>query len=158
MDQLFSITKLDRAAVEKVSLKDNDPHIHDNEELLIGVEGEIEHFIDFRMKKLRSPFISFVAQGKAHLVKPQMKDGRCDIWMLQFKSEFIPETTFQLYSYYHEHANISMAGRIVSTGRAVVLCEMMAAWISAGNLPIIRLIRHLLNTLFIMIESGKKKT
>ncbi len=155
MDHLFNISKLDRTDVEQLSLKDNDPHIHDYEELLIGIEGEIEHFIDFKVKKLLAPFISFVAQGKAHLVKLQVKDGKCDIWMLQFKSEFIPETTFQLYSYYHEHANIQMAeGQ--NFNRMVALCEMMF-YEFQQTITDYSVIRHLLNTLFTMIESERKK-
>jgi AraC family transcriptional activator of pobA len=42
------------------------PHVHDYEELLIGLDCENGHFIDFREKNLKAPFVSFVAQGKVH--------------------------------------------------------------------------------------------
>jgi len=155
MEQLFNISRLGRTEVEELSSKYNEPHAHDYEELLIGMDGEIEHFIDFKAKRLPAPFISFVAQGKVHLVKPGIKDSKCDIWMLLFKSEFIPETTFQLYSYYHDHANIKMqSGQCFN--RMVALCEMMF-YEMQQTIPDYAVIRHLLNTLFTMIESERKK-
>jgi AraC family transcriptional regulator, transcriptional activator of pobA len=155
MEQLFNISRLGIKEAERLSTKDNEPHVHDYEELLVGMDGEIGHFIDFQSKKLSAPFISFVAQGKPHLVKPGIKDDRFDIWMLMFKSEFIPETTFQLYSYYHDHASIQMQpGQ--SFNRMVVLCEMMFYEIQQ-TIPDYAVIRHLLNALFTMIESERKK-
>ncbi|MFZ4929410.1 hypothetical protein [Chryseobacterium sp. Mn2064] len=55
-----------------------------------------------------APFVSFIAQGKLHRVRPIIKDGKCDIWALRFKREFIAETVFQLYTSYHEKANICL--------------------------------------------------
>jgi len=155
MEQLFNISRLGCKEVEEISFKDTEPHVHDYEELLIGMEGEIGHFIDFKSKRLPAPFISFVAQGKAHLVKPGIKDGRFDIWMLMFKSEFIPETTFQLYSYYHDHANIIMQPG-PCFNRMAVLSEMMF-YEMQQTVPDHSVIRNLLNTLFTMIESERKK-
>ncbi len=147
--------RLGSREVEARSLSDNGPHVHDYEELLIGMEGEIGHLIDFRMEWLPAPFISFVAQGKAHLVKPGPKDGRCDIWMLQFKSEFIPETTFQLYSNYHDHANLTLPqGSCFS--RMPALCEMMYSEMEQA-IPDYAVIRQLLGALFTMVESERKK-
>ena len=155
MEQLFSITRLGSREVEERSLNDNGPHVHDYEELLIGMEGEIGHLIDFRMERLPAPFISFVSQGKPHLVKPGPKDGRCDIWMVLFKSEFIPETTFQLYANYHDHANI-----ILPLGpcfnRMPELCGMMYREMEQP-IPDYAVIRHLLAALFTMVESERKK-
>ncbi|MEI8004557.1 MAG: AraC family transcriptional regulator [Bacteroidota bacterium] len=155
MEQLFSISRLDASEVDRISSEDNGPHIHDYEELLIGMQGRIGHFIDFKSKNLFAPFISFVSQGKAHLVKPGPKDGKCDMWMIRFKSEFIPETTFQLYSWYHEHANLEMEPGPYFD-RMTILCEMMWAEMQQ-TIPDFAVLRQLLNLLFTMIESERKK-
>jgi len=89
MEQLFTISRPGCKEVKELSSKYNEPHLHDYKELLIGMKGEIGHFIDFKAGRLPAPYFSFVAQGNLHLVKPGIKDGRCDIWMLLFKSEFI---------------------------------------------------------------------
>jgi AraC-like DNA-binding protein len=155
MEQLFEISRLGCKELEEQSSRYNELHVHDYEELLIGKEGEIGHFIDFKSQVLPAPFISFIAQGKTHLVKPRKKNGQCDIWLLKFRSEFIPETTFQLYSYYHDHANIQMQpGRCFD--RMAVLCEMMF-YEMQQPLPDYGVIRQLLSTLFTMIESERKK-
>ncbi len=71
--------------------------------------------------------------------------------MLRFKSEFIPETTFQLYSYFHGYANIALQpGECFD--RMPVLCDMMDKETRQPE-PDYAVIRHLLNALFIMIES-----
>jgi AraC family transcriptional activator of pobA len=155
MEQLFDISRLGYKELEEQSSKYMDLHVHDYEELLIGVEGEIGHFIDFKSQTLPAPFISFVAQGKTHLVKPGIKDGKCDMWLLKFKSEFIPETTFQLYSYYHDHANIQLKpGQRFN--RMAALCEMMF-YEMQQTIPDYAVIRQLLNAVFTMIESERKK-
>lgn len=131
------------------------PHNHDFEELIVGIAGELEHFIDFKSDKFNAPFVSFVAKGKVHRVKPGLKDEKFNMWVIRFKSEFMPETTFQLYSYYHDHANLEIK-KGECFNRMVVLCEMMHYEIQQ---PIsdFAVIRHLLSALFTMIESERKK-
>lgn len=47
MNDIFKIFKLDvKQAEEIIKEEPNLPHIHEYEELLIGVEGQVEHFID----------------------------------------------------------------------------------------------------------------
>jgi AraC family transcriptional activator of pobA len=147
---------VDSKDAEKIASSKYDPHFHEYEELLIGIEGEIEHFIDFKTTRFTSPFVSFVTRGKLHRLTPFLQEGKFSVWALTFRSEFIPETTFQLYSYYHDHANLSMQpGNCFN--RMVVLCEMMFDEMQQP-LPDYAVIRHLLNALFIMIESERKKT
>jgi AraC family transcriptional regulator, transcriptional activator of pobA len=155
MDQLFTISRLGCEEVKAIAEKYSDPHAHDYEELLIGAEGEIGHFIDFRSKTLPAPFVSFVAQGKLHLVKPSPSQGKCDIWAVLFKSEFIPETIFQLYSTYHDHADLTMQ-RGPCFDRMVSLCVIMFNEMQQP-IPDYAVIRHLLSALFTMIESERKK-
>jgi AraC family transcriptional regulator, transcriptional activator of pobA len=155
MNQLFNISVFTEKDAKKVAASPDEPHTHDFEELIIGLEGKMEHFIDFKTTSFSAPFISFVTKGKVHSVKPGIVNGRCNFWVLSFKSEFIPETTFHLYSYYHDHADI-----LVKPGecfnRMNSLCEMMSNEISQP-VPDYAVVRHLLSALFIMIESERKK-
>jgi AraC-like DNA-binding protein len=141
---------------KKIATTVNNPHQHDYEELIIGLYGGIEHFIDFRKDNLPAPFISFVTKGKVHRLRPFLKKGRFSAWVIRFKSEFIPETTFQLYSFYHDHANLKIR-RGECFNRLVSLCEMMHhEW--HQKIPDYSVIRQLLSALFTMIESERKKS
>lgn len=155
MKKLIDIFKLDEEGVRKIAASENEPHQHDYEELLVGMEGTLDHFIDFESEEINAPFISFVTKGKVHRVIPKLKDGKCNIWVLRFKSEFIPETTFQLYSYYHGHANVKMN----LTGcfdRIPNLCEMIYNETLQPE-PDYAVIQHLLSALFSMIETERRK-
>jgi len=155
MDQLFDISAFTEEDAKQVAASPDEPHTHDFEELIIGIDGEMEHFIDFKTTSFTAPFVSFVTKGKVHRVKPGTVNGKCNFWVLSFKSEFIPETTFHLYSYYHDHADI-----VVKSGacfnRMATLCEMMSHE-NSQPVPDYAVIRHLLSALFIMIESERKK-
>ena len=156
MNELFKIFRLQEDDSKKISSSPDEPHQHDFEELIIGIDGVLEHFIDFKSEKIDTPSVSFVTKGKVHRVIPHLKDGKCDMWVLRFKSEFIPETTFQLYSYYHGHANILMS-KNDKFYRLATLCEMIYnEWVHA--IPDYSVIKNLLSTLFTMIESERKKS
>ena len=156
MDQLFHIFRLGKKEALEITNAPDEPHNHDFEELIIGIDGEIDHFIDFKCEKFISPFISFVTKGKIHSVKPGIINGKFDIWVIEFKSEFIPETTFQLYSYYHDHANLAMQ-KGECFDRMVSICGMIYNE-TQQTIPDYAVIRLLLSTLFTMIESERKKT
>jgi AraC-like DNA-binding protein len=156
MDQLFQIFRLGEAEAEKIISSPDEPHDHNFEELIVGIEGEMEHFIDFKTEKFVSPFVSFVTKGKIHRVKPILKENKFDVWVIEFRSEFIPETTFQLYSYYHDHANLPLQNG-ECFNRLASVCEMMYNE-SLQTVPDFAIIRHLLSALFTMIESERKKT
>jgi AraC family transcriptional regulator, transcriptional activator of pobA len=156
MDQLFTIFKIGQKDAKEIASTVNDPHKHDYEELLIGMEGEIEHFIDFKKTNLPAPFISFVTKGKVHRLKPIIQKAKFSVWVIRFRSEFIPETTFQLYAYYHDHANLTMQ-RGECFNRLVSLCEMMSGEM-LQTIPDYAVIRQLLSVSFTMIESERKKS
>ena len=155
MKKLIEIFKLDEEGVRKIATSENEPHQHDYEELLVGMEGALDHFIDFESEEINAPFISFVTKGKLHRVVPKLKDGKCNIWVLRFKSEFIPETTFQLYSYYHGHANVKMKLTGCFT-RIPDMCEMIYNETLPPE-PDYAVIQHLLSALFSMIETERRK-
>ena len=45
MDQLFDIQKFSSEDAAKLDATPNEPHQHEWEELLVGLEGELDHFI-----------------------------------------------------------------------------------------------------------------
>ncbi|MBK8500914.1 MAG: helix-turn-helix transcriptional regulator [Saprospiraceae bacterium] len=155
MYQLFKIFKVDEAKATKISASPDEPHQHDFEELIIGIDGELEHFIDFKTTTLDAPLVSFVTKRKIHRVIPKLKNGKCDMWVVRFKSEFIPETTFQLYAYYHNHATLKLTSG-ACFNRLITLCEIIDAEMKQKN-PDLGVVRHLLSALFIMIESERNK-
>ena len=155
MNELFRIFRVDFEEVQRLATGANLPHHHDYEELIVAAQGSLEHFIDFRTEVMDAPFVSFVTKGKVHRVKPTMKDGACDMWVLRFKSEFIPETTFQLYSFYHDNANIQLKEARCFV-RLTMLCEMIAAEMGQQE-PDLAVVRQLLSTLFTLISSERRK-
>ncbi|MDX2280087.1 MAG: AraC family transcriptional regulator [Saprospiraceae bacterium] len=156
MNQPFKIFPLTEADVSKITAAPNEPHHHDFEELIIGIEGRLEHFIDFKSTTFRAPFVSFVTKGKIHRVQPGMENGNCKMWVLRFKSEFIAETTFQLYAHYHDHANVTLSPG-TCFDRLITICEMIAGEMQQP-LQDLAVVRHLLSALFTMIESERRKT
>lgn len=155
MTEIFKMFRITTAESEKIMQSVNEPHAHDFEELIIGRQGQLEHFIDFKSRLMDAPFISFVTQGKIHRVRPLPKDGECDIWVLRFKSEFIAATAFSLYASFHDKANICMQGSGCSL-KLNTLCSMMYdEYISEA--PDFAVIRQLLNTVFTIIESERRK-
>jgi len=155
VEQLFKIYRLTPEETLRIATLPNEPHNHEYEELIIAMEGELEHFIDFATNTYTAPFVSFITKGKVHRIRPAIKDGKCDMWVIRFKSEFIPETTFSLYSFYHDYATIP-AQKGDCFNRLVNLCEMMNSEYTFGT-PNLAIIKHLLSALFLMIENERKK-
>jgi len=78
------------------------------------------------------------------------------MWVIRFQSEFIAETTFQLYAFYHDHANLKLQpGQCYD--RMLQLCSMMHGEMQTP-VPDLGIVSHLLNALFSMIESERKKS
>ncbi len=141
--------------VERISGEPNAPHHHEFEELIIGTAGTLEHFIDFRSETIDAPFIGFVTKGKVHRVRPRAKDGQCDITVIRFRSEFIPETTFQLYSFFHDNAQIPVRERRCFA-RLTTLSDLLVAELEQAA-PDLAVARQLLSTLFTLIRSEHRK-
>lgn len=155
MKKLFDILKIDEAKAIKLAVEPDELHSHDFEELIIGIKGELESFIDYSATKTKAPFVSFITKGKVHRIIPRTYEGECDIWIIRFKSEFIPETTFQLYSLYHDNANLNLESGSCFH-RLEKLCEMMNDETLQEN-PSFAIIKQLLSTLFTMIEVDREK-
>lgn len=155
MNDIFKIFRLDAKQAEEIIKEPNLPHSHNYEELLIGIEGQAEHFIDFRSHIIDAPFISFITQGKMHQIKPMPKDGKCDIWVIRFKSELISATTFQLYTAFHDRANIHMDPS-ACFNRLDNICNIVYDEYLQET-PDITVIRQLLMSVFTIIESERRK-
>ncbi len=156
MKEIFKIYPLSAEESIRIQQSVNEPHQHDFEELLIGKEGRLEHFIDFASQSIPAPFVSFVTRGKLHQAKPfPDENGNCKIWVIRFKSEFIPETTFQLYASFHNKANFSMT-LDSCFGRLDILSRMMYEEYQLES-PDYGVLRQLLSTVFTMIESERRK-
>lgn len=155
MDALFRTFRVDAAEVARIAEQPNAPHQHDFEELLIGVAGSIEHFIDFESRVTEAPFVAFVTRGKLHRLKPGITDGACDMRVLRFRSEFIPETIFQLYALFHGQADIGMSPG-PCFDRLVALAEMIEGEMQQPE-PDLAVVRQLLSTLFTLIGSEQRK-
>ena len=64
MDQPVKIFRFGIEDAQKVASSMNEPHTHDFEEILIGMDGYIEHFIDFETTTVDAPYVCFVSKGK----------------------------------------------------------------------------------------------
>lgn len=156
MNQLFQIFKVGKKEAAKIGASINEPHQHNFEELIIGIHGELEHFIDFKNTTLNAPLVSFVSKGKVHRVIPKLKNNKCDMWVIRFKSEFIPEITFKLYSNYHNHAMLKLSNNY-SFKRLNSICEIIEVEMQQQQ-PDYGVVSHLLSSLFVMIESERNKS
>jgi len=155
MDQLFTIFRMDKIRAAEIAAMPDEIHVHDFEELIVGNKGILEHFIDFKHNTVEAPLVSFIAKGKAHRIITRLQHDEFDMWVLRFKSDFIAETIFQLYSSFHNNSN-----QVLQTGtcfnRLNTLCEIIHLEMQQSN-PDYAVVRHLLDALFIMIESDRKK-
>jgi AraC-like DNA-binding protein len=155
MQEMFKINLVNEEEAKNIDPLANEPHVHGFEELIIGKEGQLKHFIDFKTTFYDAPFVSFVTKGKVHFAKPTIKDDKCLMWIIRFKSEFIPESTFQLYSFYHNNASFSLTQGLCAN-RLDLLCQMMLEE-TEQSAPDYGIIRQLLSTLFTIIKSEWQK-
>ncbi|MGE5382950.1 MAG: helix-turn-helix domain-containing protein [Omnitrophica WOR_2 bacterium] len=155
MEEPFDIYKLSADQARKLSTIPNDPHVHEFEELLVGIEGELEHLIDFKSDIYRAPYISFVTKGKMHRLQPKLLNGKCSLWVIRFQTDFIPDTSFGLYSLYHGNSNVEIVDNEYFQ-RMVMLCEMMYNEMKEVE-PSLNVVRDLLKALFTMSEVVREK-
>lgn len=155
MDDLFKIFQLQAADVEKIAASPDEPHSHDYDELIIGVKGMLEHFIDFTTTRMQAPFVSFVTRGKTHLAKPLVSEGGCDIWVIRFKEDFLPDMTYALYSHFHGTANFEMKPDGYFR-HMVSLCEMIR-FENQQPSPNLSVVRDLLKALLTIVRSEHDK-
>ncbi len=155
MNQLFNISRIDAVRAKEIEEAPDEPHVHDFEELIVGMKGRLEHFVDFKSGTVEAPLVSFIAKGKVHRIITKLQDGSFDMWLLRFRSEFISETVFQLYSSFHNNANLVLQpGECFN--RLITVCEIISQEMK-HQVPDLSIVRHMLSALFIMIEAERKK-
>lgn len=157
MQTLFEIEEITEDYTKEIASTSFEAHRHDFEELVIYTQGKISHFIDFNDYVLQAPLACFVSQGKLHRVQMHEDEQKHYPagWLIRFRSEFIPESRFQLYSNYHNFANIPFANPDHFT-QACRLCEMIDLEYRSEN-PEYNILRSLLSSLFIIIETERKR-
>jgi len=155
MNQRFNISRIDAVREKEIEEAPDEPHVHDFEELIVGMKGRLEHFVDFKSGTVEAPLVSFIAKGKVHRIITKLQDGSFDMWLLRFRSEFISETVFQLYSSFHNNANLQLQpGECFN--RLITVCEIISQEMK-HQVPDLSIVRHMLSALFIMIEAERKK-
>jgi len=155
LNQLFRISRLNADDALRIHASPHEPHQHDYETLIIGIQGQLEHFVDFKTTIIDAPLISFITKGKVHSINTQLVNDQFDVWVLRFKSEFIAEIVFQMYASYHNNAN-HLFQKDTCFDRLSNVCELMNQEMGATS-PDLSVVRHLLSALIIMIKSERKK-
>src|ERR1035437_3572320 len=120
MDKLFHIFEITKELVENLRVKSEDAHFHDFEELIIVTEGSLEHYIDFQVEVINAPSVSYVSMGKMHRVV-ERDDLRG--WILNYQSEFIPDSQLNFYSNFFTATNIPISPN-ACTNRFISLCQI----------------------------------
>lgn len=156
MNEPFKIFRVNNDVVKKLAQAPNQPHQHNYEEIIVVINGTIEHFIDFNSTVLQAPFVSFITKGKIHRIKPIDNGTNCDGFVIRFQSEFVSETVFQLYHFFHDEANV-----IFSSSRAfkrfVELCKILNDEAQQDVIDY-SIIRSMLITLLTILESEKRNS
>lgn len=156
MNELFEIFRVNNLALKELLKTADLPHQHNYEEIIVVIKGTLEHFIDFDSTVLHAPFVSFITKGKPHKIKPIDNGEDCDGFVIRFQSEFVSETIFQLYHFFHDNANT-----VFSTSREferfVTLCELLNDEAQQKSVDY-SIVRSLLNIILTILESEKRKS
>lgn len=153
MDSLFSIWKVDRDEALRIAESTYIVHVHDFEELIVGVKGGIEHTINCELTLAEAPLVAFVAKGQPHKLTLKLVNDEFDMWVIRFKSEFIADTIFQHYQSFMQRPNIALESG-TCFNRLGLLCSLIDAEMK-NTAPDLSVVRHLLSALFLMIEAEK---
>jgi AraC family transcriptional regulator, transcriptional activator of pobA len=152
MDKPFHIFELTRELVEDIISRTYDSHFHDFEELIIVTQGNLEHFIDFKMEVLDAPVACYISKGKMHKLVPG-SDLRG--WVLNYKTAFIPDSKLSFYSNFLTSTNIPLStGTCIN--RFISLCQIINGEYSQ-ELVDYTSIRHLVSGLMAMIDTERKR-
>ena len=152
MDKPFQIFELTKDLVEDIISRTYDPHFHNFEELIIVTSGSLEHFIDFKVEVIEGPVACYVSMGKMHKLIPH-EDLRG--WVIDYKTEFIPESKLSFYSHFFTSTNIPLSSN-TCIKRFTSLCEIIYGEYNQEYIDHIT-IRHLVNGLIAMIDSERKR-
>jgi AraC family transcriptional regulator, transcriptional activator of pobA len=152
MDKQFRIFELTKELVDDIVSKTIEPHFHDFEELIIVMEGSMEHYIDFEVETIKAPFACYISMGKMHRLIPQ-PDLRG--WVINYKTEFIPDSKLNFYSNFFSSTRVSLSeGPCLK--RFINLCEIIDAEYHQEFIDF-PTIGNLVNALVSMIDAERKR-
>jgi AraC-like DNA-binding protein len=152
MKKLFRIIEITPELAEEIATGQKVDHFHDFEELIIISAGRMKHYIDFKVEAVSGPLACYVSMGKMHRLEPE-KDLRG--WVINYKTEFIPDSRLNFYSNFFTFTNIPLAtGTCLS--RFTNLCEIIN---SEYKLELVdyTTIRHLVNGLLSMFDAERSR-
>jgi AraC family transcriptional regulator, transcriptional activator of pobA len=152
MNKLFRILEITEDLAEDISSKPYEDHFHDFEELIIISQGSLKHYIDFSAEVVAAPFACYISMGKMHRLEPN-KDLRG--WVINYKTEFIPDSNLNFYSNFFTFTNISLSD-CTCLKRIFSLCEIILAEYRQ-ELVDHTTIRHLVNGLISMIDIEQRR-
>jgi AraC family transcriptional regulator, transcriptional activator of pobA len=152
MDKLFRILEITEELATEISSGPKEDHFHDYEELIVITQGSLKHYIDFKVESVTGPFVCYISMGKMHRLEPN-KDLRG--WVINYKTEFIPDSKLNFYSNFFTFTNIPLASG-TCLNRFTKLCEIIY---SEYKLEFIdyTTIRHLVNGLLSMFDAEKNR-
>jgi AraC family transcriptional activator of pobA len=153
MEKLFRIFEITKELAEDISSRSYDAHIHDFEELIIITQGSLNHSIDFREEEVTAPFACYIPMGKMHRLAPHI-DLRG--WVINYKPELIPDTSFNFYSNFTTSTNIPLpSGSCL--GQYESLCQIIQSEYRQAFSDLTT-IRHLTNGLLAMVDAERKRS
>ena len=150
MKGIFEIYELTDAIIHKVIASPSPLHRHDFEEFLILTDGKPVHFIDTFRHELETPVIVYVAEGKVHQFLP---DEHTKGWVIKYKSEFIPDSSFHYYSFFTDLINYHL-GTDFCVGSVTELCKLMYIE-HVQNKADLSVVKHLLRALIAKLENER---
>lgn len=153
MEKLFRIIEITEALAGDIASKEYEAHFHNFEELIIVNEGSLTHFVDFRAEVLHAPFACYISTGKMHRIMPE-KDLRG--WVVNYKSEFIPDSSLSFYSNFFTFTNVPLTpGKCIE--RFTGLCSIIDAEYRQEMIDHTT-IMHLVEGLISMVDAEHKRT
>ena len=152
MNTQFHIFELTEEVVEGIMSKPSEAHFHDFEELILVTEGSIEHFIDFKNEIVAAPVACYVSMGKMHKLVPH-HDLRG--WVINYQSEFIPESKLNFYSNFFETTNVPLS-KHGCMNRFLNVCRIIENEYKQEEIDY-QTISHLTSGLISMIDAERKR-
>jgi AraC-like DNA-binding protein len=150
MEPSFQIFKLDAATIDEIVADPPAPHRHEYEELVVILDGNPEHFIDFHKQTVTAPLLIYVSKGKIHQFMP---DKNTRGWLIQYQNEFIPQTNFHFYSHFADSIHYSFPKNSCHS-KLDTLCSMMYDEFNETP-PKLNIIKHLLSALLAQLETDR---
>jgi len=152
METQFHIFEITKELVAEIMSRPYNAHLHDFEELIIVTEGSLEHFIDFKVEIVTAPVACYVSMGKMHKLVPH---ENLRGWVVNYKSEFIPESKLNFYSNFFETTNVSLAQNNCII-RIIELCRIIQNEYKQDDIDY-QTISHLTSGLISMIDAERKR-